>query len=48
MPAGKTHSSFRLSQEAKELLKALATFLGQTKTAILERIIRDEADRRLK
>jgi predicted transcriptional regulator len=42
MPTEKVPSSYRLSDECKDMLQRLADFTGGTRTAVLERLVRQE------
>ena len=41
----KLHSTYRLSEDAKELMKIMAQRLGLNQTAILEIAVREKAER---
>jgi len=41
----KLHSTYRLSEDAKQLMKLMAQRLGLTQTAIMELAVREKAER---
>lgn len=45
MEMNKTPTSFRLSQKAKRLIRALAKRMGVSQTAVLEILVREKAKR---
>jgi hypothetical protein len=43
---GKKHTSYRISDEGKRLIKVLAQMLGITETAIVEIAVREMAEKK--